>query len=93
MRPIVILVALLLPAAPATAHHDHTTNPTDFDHDGDVDGSDFLAIQREGPSLIPLWQQNFGDPAIPSVAIPEPSGIVLAGLAAVMLLMGARGER
>ncbi len=54
----------------------------DFDGDGDVDGADFLAIQRSSPTLIPLWELQFG--ASPSVAashysasVPEPRAVAL----------------
>ena len=32
----------------------------DLNNDNDVDGDDFLAIQRTNPALIPLWQSEFG---------------------------------
>lgn len=35
-----------------------TTN--DRDNDGDVDGNDFLIIQRDDPSAIPSWEQDYG---------------------------------
>ncbi len=38
-----------------------SSTPSDVDNDGDVDGADFLKIQRENPSLIPEWQQNYGE--------------------------------
>jgi hypothetical protein len=47
----------------------------DQDGDGDVDGSDFLAIQRNNLSLIPAWEAAFGtlSPASSAaVAVPEP---------------------
>ncbi|QDT01578.1 hypothetical protein [Adhaeretor mobilis] len=32
----------------------------DTEPDGDVDGADFLALQRDNPSLIPTWQTEYG---------------------------------
>ena len=34
--------------------------PADCDGDGDVDGADFLEIQRDIPSLIFEWQSSYG---------------------------------
>ncbi len=69
-----------------------TTDPGDFDDDGDVDGRDFLVWQRGG-SPTPLssadliaWQSNFGvGPLNSSVStIPEPSAtMLLAGISAI----------
>ncbi|NOZ40752.1 MAG: hypothetical protein GXP24_11075 [Planctomycetes bacterium] len=59
----------------------------DFDADGDVDGSDFLAWQRgevsNPPSASDLsdWETNFGTVAplaASSTAIPEPSSLIIA---------------
>ena len=55
----------------------------DLDNDGDVDGADFLLIQRTNPSLIPAWQSQYGAAsALASAAstVPEPSSIVLLGI-------------
>ena len=52
--------------------------PGDFDVDFDVDGADFLAIQRSDPSLIPTWEANFGQLANASPtssAVPEPGAM------------------
>ena len=74
---------------------DALSTPGDFDLDGDVDGDDFLAWQRD-PSVGSLadWQNNFGTSAssLSSVsAIPEPTSAVmlLYGIAA-SLLTGSR---
>jgi hypothetical protein len=52
----------------------------DFDQDGDVDGRDFLAWQRN-PSGGDLadWQNNFGTAELSatSVAVPEPGNLLL----------------
>lgn len=62
-----------------------TDTSVDLDEDGDVDGTDFLQIQRDDPSLIPQWQAEYGNgvglgSASPS-AVPEPAGAVLLLLA------------
>ncbi len=58
----------------------------DFDLDGDVDGRDFLAWQRN-PSVGNLadWQSNYGtgSSVAASVSVPEPSTWVLLSLMAV----------
>jgi len=52
----------------------------DLDNDGDVDGADFLAIQRNNPSLISTWQTEFGN-GVPTLAssqnVPEPTALLL----------------
>lgn len=58
----------------------------DADADGDVDGTDFLLIQRNNPALISQWQTEYGtgslSASLASQAIPEPS-------TAIGLLVGA----
>ncbi len=52
----------------------------DFDSDTDVDGSDFLAWQRDqGVGLLSDWQTNYGMTATVAVgtSVPEPSSVVL----------------
>jgi hypothetical protein len=64
----------------------------DFDNDGDVDGRDFLLIQRGDPSQIPLWESDFGDGGGPLGAlssVPEPTSLLLL-LTAATLLCGGR---
>ncbi len=51
--------------------------PGDFDRDSDVDGNDFLLIQRNNPSLISLWQEQYSVDAAPLAAIPEPSTLAM----------------
>jgi len=63
----------------------------DFDADGDVDGADFLAWQRDtSVGSLSDWQDNFGATAsvAASTAVPEPTTAVLFGLAAISLLAG-----
>ncbi len=61
----------------------------DFDNDGDVDGADFLAWQRDGLSATDLaaWEANFGMtfPTATAISVPEPTP-------GAMLLLGAIGS-
>jgi hypothetical protein len=79
--------------------------PGDFDHDGDVDGTDFLFWQR-GDSPNPnsstdlaLWRTNFGAgaSAATSAAVPEPAAawfaITAMGLASASRKVGLCDER
>jgi hypothetical protein len=54
------------------------TQTGDFDGDGDVDGRDFLAWQRN-PSVGNLsdWQTNYGMGSLAAVSVPEPSCLIL----------------
>jgi hypothetical protein len=63
----------------------------DVDNDNDIDGADFLALQRENPALIPDWTQQTGGSS-PRAAtfsnVPEPAtwwlfiaGLVLSAVA------------
>jgi len=64
----------------------------DFDGDFDVDGADFLKWQRGelfsplSPADLDAWKTNFGTVANPlassSTMVPEPSTLLLLGLAA-----------
>jgi hypothetical protein len=59
----------------------------DADIDGDVDGADFLHLQRTNPGGIPAWQAAYPSPlaaASAVSAVPEPS-------TAVLLLAGCCG--
>lgn len=67
--------------------------PGDFDLDGDVDGNDFLAWQRNpGLGNVADWQSNYGSP--PPVAriaaLPEPSGMFLLLLGMLVLIVQER---
>ncbi len=63
----------------------------DLDGDGDVDGADFLAIQRTDPSLIADWQSQFGSGPLASISsVPEPSSALLIGLAMTLLSLSRR---
>jgi len=75
------------------------TTPGDFDADGDVDGSDFLAWQRGGsPDPLSLsdlgeWQGSYGagvgELAAASSAVPEPTTLAL-GIGLSVLLWSRR---
>lgn len=65
----------------------------DFDTDGDVDGSDFLRLQREGVTSPPdasdlaAWKADFGAVALVSavsVAVPEPRAVLLGVMAGLV---------
>jgi hypothetical protein len=67
------------------------STPGDFDGDGAVDGRDFLAWQRgESPATLSAddlaeWKAAFGAGSrTVSAAVPEPPGLVLAFVAAVV---------
>ena len=60
----------------------------DFDFDGDVDGQDFLAWQRN-PAVGSLadWQANYGLAplqAATAIAVPEPATLLLGALAVLL---------
>jgi hypothetical protein len=65
--------------------------PGDFDFDGDVDGRDFLAWQRD-PNVGDLadWQANYGvglgllTAAEAASPVPEPAGVVLMGILSIV---------
>ncbi|MEM8947481.1 MAG: hypothetical protein AAGD11_20065 [Planctomycetota bacterium] len=66
----------------------------DFNGDGNVDGTDFLAWQRD-PSLGSLsdWQNNFGAASALSAsasAIPEPTAAMLSAVALLGLCCRCR---
>lgn len=71
-----------------------TVADVDLDNDGDIDGADFLLIQRDNPSLIPDWVAQYpaGASLSAATAVPEPTSIVLLGLAAVFLSCGVRKQ-
>ena len=67
----------------------------DLDHDLDVDGNDFLLIQRGLGSTttaadFAAWKNAFGLSVAPVTAIPEPAGLALG---AVGLLLAGRLRR
>lgn len=69
----------------------------DADLDGDVDGADFLLLQRTNPTLIPDWRLQYGTESAAEFssnsAVPEPSTVLLLMLgvsAACWLRLGSR---
>ena len=63
--------------------------PGDFDHDGRVDGSDFLAWQRNpGIGSLADWQANFGasSQAAAAANVPEPATCCTMLAAAAVLI-------
>ena len=63
----------------------------DADVDQDIDGGDFLLLQRIAPQFIPTWEANYGTtPAAVSAltnAVPEPSSTLLVVLVVSSLLL------
>ncbi|TWU30296.1 PEP-CTERM sorting domain-containing protein [Bythopirellula polymerisocia] len=67
--------------------------PGDFDLDGDVDGNDFLAWQRNpGVGNVADWQSNYGSPLLVAriAAVPEPSAMFLLLLGMLALFVHER---
>ncbi len=59
----------------------------DFDLDGDIDGADWLAIQRMSPGLISDWQRQYGsglDDLSTGRVVPEPNALGLVLLSLVL---------
>lgn len=54
----------------------------DADDDGDVDGADFLVVQRTDPPRLNNWQQTYGqgiaNSAARVAAVPEPAALLLS---------------
>ncbi len=66
--------------------------PGDFDEDGDVDGRDFLAWQRNpGIGNLADWQGNYGAGALSAISVPEPGSFVLMAFFCAAVLAG-RGD-
>ncbi|MEM8945385.1 MAG: hypothetical protein AAGD11_09390 [Planctomycetota bacterium] len=64
----------------------------DTEPDGDIDGADFLALQRTDSSLISQWQSEYpsGASLAAANAVPEPASLVSLCLASLLTLAGAR---
>ncbi|TWU21355.1 LamG domain-containing protein [Bythopirellula polymerisocia] len=77
---------VLTPAEVLANYEAVTSGPSaDVDHDGDVDGADFLEIQRTDPSLIGLWQSQYGaGPLVSASAVPEPGTCLLLACSALL---------
>lgn len=67
----------------------------DFDEDGDIDGSDFLAWQRGMTSAadLAIWEQAYGVQPLSTVPVPEPGAFGLLLLSIVGLLSGRTTEK
>ena len=68
----------------------------DLNNDGDVDGADFLAIQRTNPALISAWELQYGSglPLIASsTSVPEPTSAVLAFVAVTIVGVNSRSRK
>lgn len=62
------------------------TPSADVNNDGDVDGADFLIIQRTDPALISTWLAAYGNPpSTLATTIPEPTTAALLCIAIVGL--------
>lgn len=61
--------------------------PGDADGDSDVDGADFLLLQRTNAAGIAAWEANYGSGAATASvgAVPEPSAIALCLLGMIGL--------
>lgn len=67
---------------------------SDADVDGDVDGADFLELQRTDPSLISQWQADYPNSPLSAVsAVPEPTTIASLCLAGLLLGGATRRNR
>jgi hypothetical protein len=71
---------------------DPSGQPGDFDGDGDVDGRDFLAWQRDpGIGNLADWQNNYGAGSLAAIgSVPEPAGLALLALALVPVACGRK---
>jgi hypothetical protein len=69
--------------------------PGDADGDGDVDGADFLLLQRTNPTQISQWQANFGTGVslAAASAVPEPATwVMIIATGMVAMLLGRRNR-
>ncbi|MEM8947073.1 MAG: hypothetical protein AAGD11_18005 [Planctomycetota bacterium] len=67
----------------------------DADNDGDVDGADFLILQRTNRGLIAQWQTEYGTGAGPLAAaqtVPEPTALLLFTLSGLLTACGRRAR-
>jgi len=66
----------------------------DFDNDGDVDGADFLAWQRDtGIGNLSDWESSFGSTGALAAthSVPEPTTWLLLLVGVVLVLLAQRG--
>jgi len=70
--------------------------PVDTEPDGDVDGADFLNLQRDDPSAISRWQSEFGSGGgllEAASVVPEPTSILSLCLGGLLALGSVRRTR
>lgn len=68
-----------------------TGGGSDVDTDGDVDGDDFLALQRDNPGGIAQWQSDYPlTPSLSASTVPEPTCLTILISAAVGSLAARR---
>ncbi len=71
-----------------------SSGTADADGDGDIDGADFLKLQRENPAGIAAWSAAYPGALSAVNAVPEPgSAILLVGLSLGMLSRRQRRVR
>jgi hypothetical protein len=70
----------------------YAANPGDFNHDGRVDGADFLVWQQDNTvGSLAVWQSNYGYSGGVS-AVPEPAALSIAALTLLGLVARRRGQ-
>ena len=57
----------------------------DIDGDGDVDGADFLELQRTNPALIAAWEAAYPGALSAASSVPEPSTALMLVLRCCLL--------
>lgn len=67
-----------------------TSNPSDADDDGDVDGADFLILQRDNPAGIAAWQAAYSAPLSAISSVPEPGTFVSFAVGTLMFIFTDR---
>lgn len=75
----------------------YVVSPVDVEPDGDVDGADFLELQRSGGSLTTAWGAAFGDGVVAGTsvaAVPEPNSVTICiVLSLSAMVIPRRGRR
>ena len=89
----------LSPALVLAQYHLVNDLPGDLDGDQDVDGADFLQLQRVNPQLLTSWQEQYGighelrswaSSFQQFLAVPEPSAFCLAVFAMAFVIVRCR---